>query len=95
MPGTIQSDLMNDKWLRRMAVGLGVVALAGLLLVKLNGQQNNRPGATPVTTNWVGSLVVGKEDVIDRLAPGPHPQCESQVQLGLRSDGVVVWRRVP
>ena len=84
---------MNRKLLNRIGVTIGVVAIAGLLLLKVNGQQNTKPGVSPVSTKWVGYLVIGKEDTGDRIAPGPYPHCEGQVQIGLRSDGVVVWRR--
>jgi hypothetical protein len=84
---------MNQKFLNRIGVAIGVVAIAVLLLFKVNGQQNTKPGVMHVSTNWVGYLVIGKEDTNDRISPGPSPHCEGQVQIGLRSDGVVVWRR--
>jgi len=49
---------------------------------------------TPATTNWVGYLVVGQNDSIDSIAvDGPHPTVSRQVQIGLRSDGIVVWHQ--
>jgi hypothetical protein len=49
---------------------------------------------TPATTNWLGYLVVGQNDPIDSIAvDGLHPTVSRQVQIGLRSDGIVVWRQ--
>ena len=41
---------------------------------------------------WIGCLVVGQGDPIDQIARGPFPTTVHQVEIGLRSDGVVVWR---
>ena len=47
-----------------------------------------------VTTNWMGCLVIGKQDTNDRFViGGPYPQAKSEIDIGLRSDGVVVWRK--
>ena len=85
---------MNREWLRPITA-VGVLLLAGVFYVTVSAQQNRGASSPGITTNWVGSLVVGKEDTVDRIAPGPHAQCEARVQLGLRSDGVVVWRPAP
>ena len=44
------------------------------------------------TTNWLGCLVVGKGDPMDNIVRGPSPTTMRQVEIGLRSDGVVVWQ---
>ena len=49
-------------------------------------------GSGSVTTNWIGCLVIGKDDTMDRLTRGPHPATVESVEIGLRSDGVVVWQ---
>lgn len=69
---------------------LGLVCIAGVRAK----HAANPPGSPPMTTNWMGYLVIGAEDNQDRIAIGPHPTTVPQVQIGLRSDGIVVWRDV-
>jgi hypothetical protein len=52
----------------------------------------NKSNSSLITTNWIGCLVVGKGDSVDAIARGLFPAAVNQVQVGLRSDGVVVWR---
>ena len=52
----------------------------------------NASGGSEFTTNWIGCLVAGQEDQLDPIARGPVPKTITQLQIGLRSDGVVVWR---
>jgi hypothetical protein len=75
--------------------GLTAVLAFGLVcIVKIHAQQTmSTPGAPPTTTNWIGYLVVGKSDSTDRIARGLFPTTVRQVEIGLRSDGVVLWRR--
>jgi hypothetical protein len=40
---------------------------------------------------WIGSLVTGVES--SDIVGGPFPRADKSVEIGLRSDGVVVWRR--
>ena len=73
--------------------GAALVTIAAIWLLSVNAQENkHNPGGPAITTNWLGCVVVGKEDSIDAIGQGPYPQCAQQFQLGLRSDGVVVWR---
>jgi len=67
---------------------LGLVWIAGTKAQPAAGQT----GSPSVTTNWVGCLVVGRGDAFDNMTRGPFPTPMRQVQIGLRSDGVVVWR---
>jgi hypothetical protein len=78
-------------------LGLGLLsALAITGLVWIAGTRAQSAGGAPnsslITTNWIGCLVVGKGDPFDKMARGAHPTTMDQVQIGLRSDGVVVWR---
>jgi hypothetical protein len=68
--------------------------LLGLaFLIRIHAQPGGKNSNTPsVTTNWVGCLVIGEKDTVDAISPGAHPKSLEHVQLGLRSDGVVVWR---
>ncbi|HLX69982.1 MAG TPA: hypothetical protein VKV04_10185 [Verrucomicrobiae bacterium] len=71
----------------------GVVAvLAFCVFLFRTHAQSISGNSNSVTTNWIGCLVVGKDDTIDRLAPGPHPTTVGSIEIGLRSDGLVVWR---
>jgi hypothetical protein len=72
---------------------IALVALGSICVIGLRAQQtggNARSAA--VTTHWVGCLVAGQSDTLDRITPGPSPAIVRQVELGLRSDGVAVWR---
>jgi hypothetical protein len=56
-------------------------------------QAGPKPAATVITTNWVGYLVVGKHDNIDPMpGRGPQPTVMGQLEIGIRSDGVLVCR---
>jgi hypothetical protein len=74
---------------------LGAGAAFGLLYVALSartdaqGQPNVNAGKTNVT--WLGSVVYGKEAA--GVVGGPFPQAQEGIEIGLRSDGVVVWRK--
>ena len=74
---------------------LGAGAAFGLLYVALSartdaqGQPNVDAGKTNVT--WLGSVVYGKEAA--GVVGGPFPHAEKGVEIGLREDGVVVWRK--
>ena len=86
---------MKSRFLKILGL---TAALAVPGVIGLGGQRAQqtvkRPVSPPMTTNWMGYLVIGAEDNEDRLAIGPHPTTVSRVQIGLRSDGVVVWRGV-
>ena len=87
---------MNAKLLKLVGVAAVVVVLGLGWIIGLHAQTaQNKPGAPALTTNWIGCVVVGQEDRMDPIARGPTPKTVPQVQIGLRSDGVVVWRSVP
>lgn len=89
---------MNYKLFKTVGLAVAMAALGFICSLGIHGQQipgATRPGSAAMTTNWIGYLVVGGEDAVDRIAPGPHPTTVSQVQIGLRSDGVVLWRSAP
>ncbi len=86
-----------------MALAIVIVALGLVSLASLRAQPNTNPSRPFVlTTNWLGYLVAGqdwtKAQLVDRMpGAGPKvvPQAIPQFQIGLRSDGVVVWRAAP
>ena len=53
----------------------------------------NESSASLMTTDWSGYLVVATDETIDAMPlRKPNPKAVPQVEIGLRSDGVVVWR---
>jgi len=75
---------------------LTAVAAFGLVwMTRSKAQPTAYQWTGSVTTNWVGCLVVGKSDALDQMAKGLFPTSVQQVQIGLRSDGVVIWRSAP
>jgi hypothetical protein len=76
----------------------GVIAasVASFWLISLHAQQRQSTPANPaLSTNWVGYLVLGEEESLDQISRGPHPVAKPEVEIGLRNDGVVVWRPTP
>jgi hypothetical protein len=67
---------------------LGAICIMGVRAQPTAG--NLRSSA--LTTNWVGYLVAGQSDTIDRMTPNPSPTIVRRVEIGLRGDGVVIWR---
>lgn len=78
---------------KRLGVTIAVMTFGFMCIVGARGQQSARTSASPsLTTNWVGYLVAGQFDIIDRITTTPSPAVVRQVEIGLRSDGVVIWR---
>jgi len=80
-----------SKWVALFSV-LAIFGLGWIMAMKaqpIAGTSN----PSMVTTNWIGCLVVGKGDSMDNMVRGPFPTTMRQVEVGLRSDGMVVWRR--
>ena len=85
--------IMKSNWLKVIGLSAALVVLGAVWVVELLAQPSmNKPSVASLTTKWVGVMVVGKDDAMDPIAPGPHPSVVREVQIGLRSDGVVVWR---
>ena len=55
-------------------------------------QEAGRANRSNVITNWVGYLVAGRMDTADRMTSFPAPTTIRGIEIGLRSDGTVVWR---
>jgi hypothetical protein len=86
---------MSYKFYRIAGPAVVLAILAWVFVAGTRAQQAMNPLRTSsLTTNWIGCLVAGKEDALDRIAPGPSPTVVRQVEIGLRSDGVVVWRNI-
>ena len=85
---------MKTKFLKVAGMSAAFVIIGSVYIAGIRAQQSTtNSGAPPATTNWIGYLVVGQNDSADPIAVGgPHPTVTRHVQIGLRSDGVVVWR---
>ena len=84
---------MKPKLFIAVGIAAAVVIVSSTYIPAVRGQQSTT-GTAPITTNWVGYLVVGQNDTTDAIAiGGPHPTVTRQVQIGLRSDGVLLWRQ--
>ena len=82
---------MKTRLLKIVGVVIAVAALCSVAIFTVHAQ----PGASKsggASTNWVGYLVVGQNDKLDRITPSLTPTTMRQVEIGLRSDGSVVWR---
>ena len=84
---------MRHKLLKPTAVLGGTAALVLLCCFGVKAQQNDQSSKPSLTTNWMGCLVIGSDESIDSIARGQHPTTQPQIEIGLRSDGVVIWRR--
>lgn len=84
---------MKTKYLKVAALLAAVVfGMSGWVASTTQAQE--KPAAAQVSTNWIGGLVVGKKEIGDPIAGrGLFPRVEEEIEIGLRSDGVVVWRR--
>jgi hypothetical protein len=84
---------MNTKQLK-LAAFFAALVLAVIIGAGQGIHAQEKPEPSPLTTNWIGGLVVGKRETGDPIAGrGLFPHVEGDVELGLRSDGVVVWRK--
>jgi len=80
---------MKAKLLKFAALTLGLATL--VYIVRIHAQPF--PGQSiSITTNWVGCLVVGKPEPTDPISRALFPTSLDRVEIGLRSDGVVIWR---
>ena len=89
------SNLLHMKTVSLKLIGL-VAFIAAAIAILAHGQQStSKSHPVLITTNRVGLAVAAKDDPYDRniAIKGPSPTVLHDVQLGLRSDGVVVWRR--
>lgn len=76
---------MRTKFLKSTAMTAGVATGAYILGIRAQ----STPAPASITTDWIGCLVAGKDDSLDRLARGPFPTAVGSIEIGLRSDGVV------
>jgi hypothetical protein len=82
---------MKANALKIVGLAIALAAFGAVCIVGTHAQQTPASSSL-LTTSWTGCLVVGKEDTMDNIARGPHPTTVREVEIGLRSDGVVVWR---
>lgn len=84
---------MKRQFLKTAGFVVSVIVLSSAYIA-VRAQQSPTTSVKPVaTTNWIGYLVVGQNDAADRIAIGPSPTVNRQVEIGLGSDGILVWRK--
>jgi hypothetical protein len=84
-------DDMRSTFAKIIGSTVAFLALGSIFFVGVRAQQTTR-SSPAITTNWVGYLVAGQNDTSDRITLNPGPTVVGQVEIGLRSDGIVVWR---
>jgi hypothetical protein len=91
-PGVPSNKRMKTTFFK---VATLLIVLPGLSIFYIPTGAQAQANKTPVlTTNWVGYLVIGEQDSGDPIAGHrPFPKADQKIQMGLRSDGVVIWRR--
>ncbi len=89
---SMKKQLLRVTVLAAVAAGTGSIFLFSALAQQTSP---STPRSSALTTNWIGSLVAGQPDTADRIAPGPHPTVLHQIEIGLRSDGALIWRNAP
>jgi len=71
-----------------------MVGLALVVWFRPAIQAQDKLPTAQMATNWMGGLVVGKKEIGDRIAGNIlFPQADGEIEIGLRSDGMVVWRK--
>jgi hypothetical protein len=87
---------MKQKLLKIGGPTAALVIFGSVWLVRIQAQDDkNRSGMQQMRTNWIGYVVFGKEESLDPISGRAYPAADPQMQIGLRSDGIVVWRRTP
>jgi len=87
---------MKTNVLKTSIFSAAIILVGSSYIAGLHAQQSPKTSATAATTNWIGKLVVGRNDTVDAIAiGGPHPTVDRQVEIGLRSDGILMWRQAP
>ena len=72
-------------------VAASVALLWATSLVRSADSTGGMSKSNATNVNWLGPIVVGKES--SDTVGGPFPHASREVEIGLRGDGVVVWRR--
>ncbi len=87
---------MKKNFLKIAGLAVALAALGSFCVVGIKAQLNKSQSSTPSTaTNWIGYVVFGTEASSDHMPLGTYPTADRRMEIGLRSDGVVVWRRTP
>jgi hypothetical protein len=87
---------MKGNFCKVVGLTLSLLMLGSICMFGLRAQQaGSKPGSSGVTTNWVGYLVAGQTDTSDRITRNPSATVVREIEIGLRSDGVVIWREAP
>lgn len=71
------------KYQTKVKLALGSILAVSILLVLLRSKS---------TTKWQGPLVVATVDAVTSTNKTISIRVDEKIEVGLRSDGVVVWR---
>jgi hypothetical protein len=85
---------MKAFWKWAWAAPTGALLVVGVYIAASDAEPASSESSAPLTTKWTGYLVTGTdESTVDRMPlQHAHPKTITRVEIGLRSDGVVVWR---
>ncbi len=91
---------MRVKSVKIVGTTIALLALIWISIIGVGAQQTaDNSTSSGMTTNWMGYLVLGGYLGAGQLSPvdpmpgtAMAPTTVRQVQIGLRSDGLVVWR---
>ncbi len=87
---------MKMKIVKTAGLAFALATFGSICVTCIHAQQNTSKSSTAsMSTNWIGYVVFGKEESMDQIVRGAYPTPDRQVEIGLRSDGIVVWRRTP
>jgi hypothetical protein len=84
---------MSKKTSQRILRVAGITLLVVFTVIGIRAQQPKLlRQAQSGTTNWLGYVTFGQMNDLDPISHEAYPQVDRQMEIGLRSDGVVVWR---
>jgi hypothetical protein len=84
---------MKTTFLKIAGLAIALAAFGAVHNIGIHAQQTTgKSNHSPATTNWVGCLVVGQKNSFDQMTSDPYPTTVRRVEIGLRSDGIVVWQ---
>ena len=87
---------MKENFCKVVGLTLLLLVLGSIWMIGVRAKQSGgNSSSSGVATNWVGFLVTGQNDTSDRITRNPSATVVREIELGLRSDGVVIWRAAP
>ena len=72
------------RMLATITVAIGLIGATALMA-------RSAEKSSVASVRWIGAVVSGLEE--KGIVGGPFPKADPNVEIGLRDDGVVVWRK--